>query len=111
MPKTFYSLGYNLADFNDLKMTGIQINGHDYPSENYDDEYFNLTAWWTNSMKTEISAKFDIRISEMTADCALGKDDSLFLTLYSYCPGTKLQHHGKSVLIEGSELEAELTIP
>jgi len=65
MPKAFYSLGYNLADLNDLKMTAIQINGHDYPSENFDEEYFNLTSWWTNSMKTDISAKFEIRISEM----------------------------------------------
>lgn len=111
MPKTFYSLGYNLADVNDLKMTGIQINGHDYPSENFDEEYFNLTSWWTNSMKTDISAKFEIRISEIFSDCALGKDDELFLTLYSYCPGTKLQHHGKPVLIDSNEIDIELTVP
>jgi hypothetical protein len=111
MPKTFYSLGYNLPDINDLKMTGIQINGHDYPSENYDEEYFNLTSWWTNSMKTDISAKFEIRITEIARDCALGKDDELFLTLYSYCPGTKLQHHGKPVLIDSNEIDITLTIP
>lgn len=111
MPKTFYSLGYNLPDINDLKMTGIQINAHDYPSENFDEEYFNLTSWWTNSMKTDISAKFEIRITEIARDCALGKDDELFLTLYSYCPGTKLQHHGKPVLIDSNEIDITLTIP
>ncbi len=62
-------------------------------------------------MKTDISAKFEIRISEIFSDCALGKDDELFLTLYSYCPGTKLQHHGKPVLIDSNEIDIELTIP
>jgi hypothetical protein len=41
----------------------------------------------------------------------LGKDDELFLTLYSYCPGTKLQHHGKPVLIDSNEIDIALTIP
>jgi hypothetical protein len=111
MPKTFYSLGYNLADLNDLKMMNISINGHDYPSEDLDNEYFNLTSWWTNSMTTDISAKFRIRFEEIVSDCALTKDDALFLTLYSYCPGTKLQHHGKSILIDSEEIDISLNIP
>ena len=111
MPKSFYSLGYNLADLNDLKMMNISINGHDYPSEDLDNEYFNLTSWWTNSMTTDISAKFRIRFGEIVSDCALTKDDSLFLTLYSYCPGTKLQHHGKPVLIDSEEIDISLNIP
>jgi len=111
MPKTFYSLGYNLADVNDLKMINISINNHDYPSEDFDSEYFNLTSWWTNSMTTDISTKFQIRFEEIFSDCALAKDDELFLTLYSYCPGTKLQHHGKPVLINSEEVETSLNIP
>jgi len=111
MPKTFYSLGYNLADVNDLKMMNISINNHEYPSEDFDNEYFNLTSWWTNSMTTDISAKFQIRFGEIVSDCALAKDDELFLTLYSYCPGTKLQHHGKPVLINSEEIDVTLNIP
>jgi len=111
MPKTFYSLGYNLADVNDLRMANISINNHDYPSEDFDNEYFNLTSWWTNSMTTDIAVKFTIRLDEIILDCALAKDDELFLTLYSYCPGTKLQHHGKPVLINAEEIEISLTIP
>ena len=111
MPKTFYSLGYNLADVNDLKMMNMSINNHDYPSEDFDNEYFNLTSWWTNSMTTDISAKFQIRFGEIVSDCALAKDDELFLTLYSYCPGTKLQHHGKPVLINSEEIDVSLNIP
>jgi hypothetical protein len=111
MPKTFYSLGYNLADIHDLKMTHMSINSHDYPSEDFDSEYFNLTSWWTNSMATDINVKFQIRSGEIISDCALSKDDQLFLTLYSYCPGTKLQHHGKPVLINADEVEISLSIP
>lgn len=111
MPKTFYSLGYNLADLNDLKLMNISINGHDYPSEDLDNEYFNLTSWWTNSMTTDISAKFRIRFGEIVSDCALTKHDALFLTLYSYCPGTKLQHHGKPILIDSEEIDISLNIP
>ena len=111
MPKTFYSLGYNLADTNDLRMTNISINNHDYPSEDFDNEYFNLTSWWTNSMATDITAKFQIRYEEIILDCALAKEDELFLTLFSYCPGTKLQHHGKPVLINSEIVEISLNIP
>lgn len=111
MPKSFYSLGYNLADVNDLKMISMSINNHDYPSEDFDNEYFNLTSWWTNSMTTDISAKFRVRYGEIVSDCALAKDDELFLTLYSYCPGTKLQHHGTPVLINSEEIDISLNIP
>ena len=111
MSKAFYSLGYNLADLTDLKMTKMSINSHDYPSEDFDSEYFNLTSWWTNSMATDITAKFYIRLEEIVLDCALTKDDELFLTLYSYCPGTKLQHHGKPVLINSEEIDISLNIP
>lgn len=62
-------------------------------------------------MKTYISAKFQIQISEMMTTCALDKDDEIFLTLFSYCPGTKLQHYGRPVLIVNSEVEVELSIP
>ena len=111
MPKSFYSLGYNLADVNDLKMISMSINNHDYPSEDFDNEYFNLTSWWTNSMTTDISAKFRVRYGEIVSDCALAKDDELYLTLYSYCPGTKLQHHGTPVLINSEEIDISLNIP
>jgi len=111
MPKTFYSLGYNLADTNDLKMTNISINNHDYPSEDFDNEYFNITSWWTNSMQTDISAKFEIRTSGIRTDCALSEGDELFLTLFSYCPGTKLQHQGNPILINSDEIEISLSIP
>jgi hypothetical protein len=89
----------------------MSINNHDYPSEDFDNEYFNLTSWWTNSMTTDISAKFRVRYGEIVSDCALAKDDELFLTLYSYCPGTKLQHHGKPVLINSEEIDISLNIP
>ena len=62
-------------------------------------------------MTTDISTKFQIRFGEIFSDCALAKDDELFLTLYSYCPGTKLQHHGKPVLINSEEVEISLNIP
>jgi hypothetical protein len=89
----------------------MSINNHDYPSEDFDNEYFNVTSWWTNSMTTDISAKFRVRYGEIVSDCALAKDDELFLTLYSYCPGTKLQHHGKPVLINSEEIDISLNIP
>lgn len=111
MPKNFYSLGYNLADTSDLKMTSIKFNGHDYPSDDFDIETFNLTSWWTPSMQTDIQARFTIRQDEIANDCALRKEDELFLTLYSYCPGTKLQHIGKPLLIDSDEVEIQLMIP
>jgi len=111
MPKNFYSLGYNLADSSDLRMTSIKFNSHDYPSDDFDSETFNLTSWWTPSMQTEIQARFSIRRSEISTDCSLRKEDELFLTLYSYCPGTKLQHIGKPLLIDSDEVEIQLTIP
>jgi hypothetical protein len=111
MPKNFYSLGYNLADTSDLRMTSIKFNSHDYPSDDFDSETFNLTSWWTPSMQTEIQARFSIRQGEIATDCGLRKEDELFLTLYSYCPGTKLQHIGKPLLIDSDEVEIQLTIP
>lgn len=111
MPKNFYSLGYNLADTSDLRMTSIKFNSHDYPSDDFDTEIFNLTSWWTPSMQTDIQARFSIRQDEITKDCGLRKEDELFLTLYSYCPGTKLQHIGKPLLIDSDEVEIQLTIP
>jgi hypothetical protein len=62
-------------------------------------------------MQTEIQARFSIRQSEIATDCGLRKEDELFLTLYSYCPGTKLQHIGKPLLIDSDEVEIQLTIP
>jgi hypothetical protein len=62
-------------------------------------------------MATDITAKFQIRFGEIVSDCALTKDDQLFLTLYSYCPGTKLQHHGKPVLMNSEVVEISLNIP
>lgn len=111
MPKNFYSLGYNLADTSDLRMTSIKFNGHDYPSDDFDIETFNLTSWWTPSMQTDIQARFTIRQGEIATDCGLRKEDELFLTLYSYCPSTKLQHIGKPLLIDSDEVEIQLMIP
>lgn len=111
MPKTFFSLGYNLADPTDLQMTAAKINSHEYSPEDLDSESFNLTSWWTPSMQTDITLKFKIRRDEIFTDCALSNSDSLFVTLYSYCPGTKLQHQAKPVLVLEDEIEVELSIP
>ena len=111
MPKTFFSLGYSLADPMDLQMATVKINNHEYSPEDLDSETFNLTSWWTPSMQTDIAIKFKVRIDEIYTDCALSKSDALFLTLYSYCPGTKLQHQAKPVAIVDDEVEIELSIP
>jgi hypothetical protein len=111
MPKTFFSLGYNLADPIDLQMITVKINNHEYSPEDLDSESFNLTSWWTPSMQTDIAIKFKVRKDEIHNDCALSKGDALFLTLYSYCPGTKLQHQAKPVAILDDEVEVELSIP
>ena len=111
MPKTFFSLGYNMADSTDLQMVTVKINNYEYSPEDLDTESFNLTSWWTPSMQTEIAVKFKVRKAEIVNDCALSQNDALFLTLYSYCPGTKLQHQAKPVAITDDEVEIELIIP
>lgn len=111
MSKTFYSLGYNMADPADLQMTSVKINNYEYSPEDLDSETFNLTSWWTPSMQTDIEIKFKIRKDEIIRDCALFATDALFLSLYSYCPGTKIQHQGKPVAITEDEHEIELSIP
>jgi hypothetical protein len=111
MPKTFFSLGYNMADPTDLQMVTVKINNHEYSPEDLDTESFNLTSWWTPSMQTDISIKFKVRKDEISNDCALSQNDALFLTLFSYCPGTKLQHQAKPVAISDDEVEIELSIP
>jgi hypothetical protein len=95
----------------DLQMVTVKINNHEYSPEDLDSETFNLTSWWTPSMQTDITIKFKVRIDEIYSDCALSKSDALFLTLYSYCPGTKLQHQAKPVAIVDDEVEVELSIP
>ena len=111
MPKNFYSLGYNLADNSDLRMTSIKFNNHDYPSEEFDLETFNITSWWTPSMQTQIQVRFKTRLNEIRNDCSLKKDDELFLTLYSYCSGTKLQHLGSTLILDSEDVEIDITIP
>ena len=111
MAKTFYSLGYNLANSSDLSLQNIKVNGHEYVSEDIDNEIFNLTSWWTPSLNTEISARFRIQLNEIKSDCALSKNDQLFLTLFSYCPGTKLQHESKPIRLDTDEVEMEISIP
>ena len=111
MAKTFYSLGYNLADSSDLSLQSVKVNGHEYFSEDIDNEIFNLTSWWTPSLSTDISTRFRIRLNEIRTDCALSKNDQLFLTLFSYCPGTKLQHQSKPILLNSDEIEMEISIP
>jgi hypothetical protein len=111
MAKTFFSLGYNLADPFDLQMISVKINNYEYSPQDLDGEDFNLTAWWTPSMQTDVVIKFKIRREEIVRDCALYPDDALFLSLYSYCSGTKLQHQSKPVAITEDEQEIELSIP
>ena len=111
MAKNFFSLGYNVADPSDLQLTSVKINNHEYSPEDLDSESFNLTAWWTPSMQTDVIMRFKIRRQEIVTDCALLPDDALFLSLFSYCSGTKLQHQGKPVAITEEEQEIELSIP
>jgi hypothetical protein len=100
-----------VADPSDLQLTSVKINNHEYSPEDLDSESFNLTAWWTPSMQTDVVMRFKIRKQEIVTDCSLHPDDALFLSLYSYCSGTKLQHQGKPVAITEEEQEIELSIP
>lgn len=111
MTKNFFSLGYNLADPIDLTLSALKINAHEYPSEDYDSELINISSWWTPAMATEIQCRFKVNVSEIRMQCALGKDDVLFLTVFTYCPGTKLQHQSKPVAISSEIVEFTLLIP
>lgn len=112
MLKTFYSLGYNLANELDVQIKLLRINQREYHSNDLISEFFNISSWWTPSMPTNIECRLLVKSTEIRSDCCLSKNDELFLTLYSYCPGTKLQHHGKPILITGTEdIEVSLEIP
>jgi hypothetical protein len=111
MPKLFYSLGYNIANSASLKLSALKINEHEYHFDNYEGQEFNLTSWWTPSMETNIFLKFNLEIDEIFADCLLDKDDKLHLVVYSYCPGTKLQHQSSNYAVDINEIEATLVIP
>ena len=111
MAKTFYSLGYNLADQFCMTMNSFSVNGREYPSENYDDEVLNLTSWWTPSTSTDISVRLVLKRSEIITDCSLNAQDEIFVSLYSYCSGTKLQHHGQAKLLVSNDIDLELNIP
>lgn len=111
MAKTFYSLGYNLADQFCMSMSILSVNGREYPSENYDEKVLNLTSWWTPSTSLDISARLTLKRSEIMADCSLNAQDEIFVSLYSYCSGTKLQHHGQAKLLVSNDIELELNIP
>ena len=111
MARNFFSLGYNLADPLDLTLNTLKINSHDYPSDDYDSELINISSWWTPAMQTEIFCRFKVNLSEIRIQCALGKDDELFLTVFTYCPGTKIQHQAKPVPISNEIVEFTLVIP
>lgn len=112
MPKTFYSLGYNQANELDVQVQLLKINDHEYRPDDLNHELFNISSWWTPSMSTNLVCKFLVKMKEVRSDCCLGKSDEIFLTLYSYCPGTKLQHHGTPILVgDVEEVEASLEIP
>ena len=111
MAKTFYSLGYNLADQFCMSMTNLNVSGREYPSENYDEEVLNLTSWWTPSTSTDISVRLALKRSEIITDCSLNVQDEIFVSLYSYCSGTKLQHHGQAKLLVSNDIELNLNVP
>ena len=111
MAKTFYSLGYNLADPFSMSMSNFSVNGREYPSENYDEEVLNLTSWWTPSTSLDISVRLALKRSEIMADCSLNAQDEIFVSLYSYCSGTKLQHQGQPKLLVSNDIELELNVP
>lgn len=111
MANTFYSLGYNLADQFCMSMSNLSVNGREYPSDNYDEEVLNLTSWWTPSTSLDISARLTLKRSEIMADCSLNAQDEIFVSLYSYCSGSKLQHHGQAKLLVSNDIELDLNIP
>ena len=111
MAKNFYSLGYNLADQFCMSMTNLSVSGREYPSENYDEEVLNLTSWWTPSTSTDVSVRLALKRSEIVTDCSLNSQDEIFVSLYSYCSGTKLQHHGQAKLLVSNDIDLDLNIP
>ena len=111
MSKNFYSLGYNLADPLDLKLSTLTINGHEYPSEDYDAEIINISTWWTPALTAEIQGGLRINLDEIKLQCALGKNDEIFLSIFSYCPGTKIQHQMKPLPISSDSVDFTLLIP
>ena len=111
MPRAFYSLGYNTADPFSIKLNEFYMNDHDYPSEFYDEAGFNISTWWTPTLETNIRAKFSVALDEIIEDCSLKKGDEVFLSLYSYCPSTKMQHRGTVELVNSNEMEIHLQIP
>ena len=111
MAKNFYSLGYNLADQFCMSITNLSVNGREYPSENYDEEVLNLTSWWTPSTSTDVSVRLALKRSEIVTDCSLNAQDEIFVSLYSYCSGTKLQHHGQAKLLVSNDIDLDLNIP
>lgn len=111
MAKNFYSLGYNLADPIDLALNALKVNSHDYPSTDYDSELINISSWWTPTMSTEIECRFKINQAEIRLQSALGNEDVLYLSMFTYCPSTKIQHQTKPIPISSDSVEVSLVIP
>jgi hypothetical protein len=111
MPKQFYSLGYNQSASANMKLVGLKINSLEYNYDEYEGVDFNLTSWWTPSLRTLIKCKFQIDCNAIFEDCMLSKTDLLSINLFSYCSGTKLQHQSETINVNGDEVEIELEIP
>lgn len=111
MSKAFVSLGYNLASEESLVATSILINDYEFADQLVNGESLNLSGWWSPTLPTKISGVFNVDSSQIYEDCHLNQGDQLFIELFTYCSGTKIQHHGEPIAILNREVSFVLDIP
>lgn len=111
MSKAFVSLGYNMASVDSMVATSISINDYEFADQLVDGENVNLSGWWTPTLPTKISGVFTVDISQIYEDCDLNSSDQLYLEIFTYCSGTKIQHQSESIAILGKDVFFKLDIP
>ena len=100
-----------MAGADSLVVTSILINDHELTEQLVGEETVNLSGWWTPTLPTKVSGKVSINIPQIFAECALNASDLLYLEVFTYCSGTKLQHQCEPISIRDEPVSFCLDIP
>ena len=100
-----------MASADSMDAKSLSINGHEFANQLVAGESINLSGWWTPALSTKISGVVSLNYEQIYEDCALNASDVLYLEIFTYCSGTKLQHHCEPILIQGQQVSFSLDIP
>jgi len=107
----FFSLGFNLASPESVSLKELSVNNRLFQLQEELDSWINISSWWQPIERTIISLKVEVDQEKIYKDCLLLRGDQVYLTMHSYCPGTRLQHKSDPKKISEPEIVLQLDIP